>query len=142
MNQLPFKRIAFQLLCCAFTLGATAFNVEGQSPPVTAAAQREGWWIRLNPSNQATHVYWRFGDTAKTLGAPVTWAAGESPQAIDVPVAQRTLARLHIAALGLRPAAPVSFCVFFQEHGVALIEFTQETTAELDQAQNAPECVP
>ncbi len=52
------------------------------------------------------------------------------------------LERVHIAALGLPPAAPVSFCLFFGERGVALVEFTQETIVEADRSQSDERCVP
>jgi hypothetical protein len=134
------KRL-FLLIVGVFALWAVAVAVQAQST-INVPAQKEGWWIRLNPTNQAPRVYWRFGPTAKRIGAPIMWVRGTSPEAVDVPVAERTQERIYMAALGMPPAAPVSFCVFFQEHGVALIEFTQETTAELDRNQNAPECVP
>jgi len=35
------------------------------------------------------------------------------------------ITRLHIALLGLPPAAPVSVCLFFADRGVALVEFVQ-----------------
>jgi hypothetical protein len=52
------------------------------------------------------------------------------------------LDRMHIAALGMPPKAPVSFCLFFKDHGVALVEFTQERTLDVVQTQGAPDCMP
>jgi hypothetical protein len=113
----------------------------GPSPGETTPAQKAGWWVRINPTNQATRVYWRFGAAPNQLSAPMTWVQGTSPEALDAPVDQRMIERVHIAALGMPPAAPVSFCVFFGDRGVALVEFTQETTVEIDQAQSAEQCV-
>jgi hypothetical protein len=115
---------------------------QGFRNPITEPAQRDGWWIRINPTNQAGHVYWRFGATPTTLGAPVTWAQGQSPDAVDAPAEQRMLDRLHVALLGMPPAAPVSLCLFFRDRGVALIQFTQEINLDVDQSMSAPECVP
>jgi hypothetical protein len=103
-------------------------------------AGAEGW-VRINPTNQATRVYWRFGAAPNELSAPMTWVQGTSPEALDAPVDQRMIQRVHIAALGMPPAAPVSFCVFFGDRGVALVEFTQEANFEVDQAQSAEQCV-
>jgi hypothetical protein len=55
---------------------------------------------------------------------------------------QQTLDRMHVAALGMPPSAPVSFCLFFKDHGVALVDFTQERTFDVAQAQSAPQCTP
>jgi hypothetical protein len=112
------------------------------TPVVTAPAEKAGWWIRVNPNSQATHVYLRFGRGVSDLSAPISWVRGQSPDAIDVPAAQRTLDGMHVAALGIPPKAPVSFCLFFKDHGVALVEFGQERTLDVTQAQNAPECIP
>jgi hypothetical protein len=113
-----------------------------RTPVLTAAAQKAGWWMRVNPNSQATRIYWRFGTTVSNLSAPISWVRGQSPEAVDVPAEQRTLDRMHVAVLGMPPKAPVSFCLFFQDHGVALVEFTQERTLDVTQAQNAAECTP
>jgi hypothetical protein len=113
------------------------------TPAVTEPAQRDGWWIRINPANEATHVYWRFGGEASRLSAPIAWIQGQSPaEGIDLPVEQRGLERVHVAALGMPPRGQVSFCLFFRDRGVALIQFTQEKTIEVSQGQSAQECVP
>ena len=113
------------------------------TPAVTEPAQRDGWWLRINPANEATHVYWRFGPEAKRLSNPIAWIQGQSPvEGIDVPVAYRGLERLHIATLGMPPRAPVSLCLFFRDRGVSLIQFTQEANLEVAQDQSAEECVP
>ena len=126
--------------------GAFTWPLEGQqwgpSPGETTPAEKAGWWMRINPDNQATRVYWRFGAAPNRLSAPMTWVQGTSPEALDAPAEQRMLERVHIAALGLPPAAPVSFCLFVGERGVALVEFTQETTLDVDQSQSDERCVP
>lgn len=101
-----------------------------------------GWWIRINPSNVADHLYWRFGAAANRLGTPVPWVKGEHPDRIQLPVAQQQLPTLHIAALGMPPREPVSFCVFFGERGVALVEFVQEKNLMIAQLQTDPQCTP
>jgi len=131
-------------LATALILGFSAVvAAQGPGTPVlTAAAQKTGWWIRVNANSQATHVYWRFGTAVRDLSAPVSWVRGESPEAVDVPTGQRTLDRMHVAVIGIPPKAPVSFCLFFKDHGVALVEFTQERTFDVTPAQSAPECIP
>jgi hypothetical protein len=134
------------LLSAAGAVGTFTSPLEAQRFGPTAGettpAQKAGWWVRINPANQATRVYWRFGAASNQLGAPMTWVQGASPEALDAPPDQRVIGRVHIAALGMSPAAPVSFCLFFQDRGVALVEFTQETTLEVDQAQSDDRCVP
>src|SRR5687768_15772277 len=36
----------------------------------TTPAEKMGWWVRINPANQAHRVYWRFGPTPTQLSAP------------------------------------------------------------------------
>jgi hypothetical protein len=112
------------------------------SQGATTPAEKAGWWVRLNAANQARRVYWRFGSAPHQLSAPMTWVQGTSPEALDAPVDQRMLARIHLASIGMPPDAAVSFCVFFADRGVALVEFTQETNLDIDQTQSAEQCVP
>ena len=138
------KRIAVFAVVAALSLGGAAHAQFGPAGPaaITAAAERSGWWIRINPQNQAPRVYWRFGAAPNQLSAPTMWLQGESPEAVDVPEAQRGLETIHLASIGMPPSAPVSFCVFFQDRGVALVEFTQEKTTQVNQGDTAAECMP
>lgn len=98
--------------------------------------------MRANPTNEATHVYWRFGAAPNRLGAPITWQRGASPEAIDAPQDVRSLGQVHLAVLGMPPAAQVSFCVFYGDKGVALVEFTKELVLDVAQDRVAPQCIP
>ena len=135
-RSLRWKCVLLSVGLCA--LGAVA---AAQGAAVVAPAEKTGWWIRINPTNQAERVYWRFGAEPTALGAPVTWVQGQSPEAVDAP-GDRLLQRVHVAMLGMPPAAPVSLCLFFRDRGVALVEYVRETTLVVEQGQNAPECVP
>ena len=129
------------LAVVVFGLGVDArqwSSIAGETVP----AGKAGWWLRVNPQNQASHVFLRFGPEPSQLGAPMGWIQGTSPEALDVPEAYRTMGRVHVAALGMPPAAPVSVCLFYADRGVALIEFTQETTLDVEQGQSAEQCVP
>jgi hypothetical protein len=106
--------------------------------PVT----KSGWWIRVSPANQANNLSWRFGGQRNRLGTPVRWWQGESPNEFDLPAAQRGLPTLHVAAIGLPYTEPVSFCLFFQDHGAELFEFTAEKNAAVEQSMRSEACVP
>jgi hypothetical protein len=112
------------------------------TPAQTAPAERAGWWIRVAPENQASHVFWRFGGDPNHLGAPMAWVRGTSPDAIDVSGEHRLMTALHVAAIGMPPSAPVAFCVFYNETPVAFVQFTQETMLHLDQSQRTDRCMP
>lgn len=107
-----------------------------------APVTREGWWIRVNPADQADNVSWRFGAARNRLSTPLRWFRGENQNEFDLPGAERGLGVLHVAAMGLPYKAPVSFCLFFQNHGAALIEFAGEHNLQVEQAQHDPACVP
>lgn len=133
--------VVVSLLSAALLVGAVEAHQFASSPPETVPAQKAGWWVRVNPGTDATHVYWRFGTAADQLSAPMSWAREQSPEALDVPPDQRMAGQLHIASIGMPPAARVSFCVFFGTRGVALVEFTQETNLVVDQGGAAEQCV-
>jgi len=147
MTVTPLRaRLAVAVAIAAALGSSMAWTVDAaqatQRPPITAPAERTGWWMRVNPSNQATTVFWRFGAAANRLGAPISWQRGVSPDAIDLPVEQRALGRVNHAAAGMSPSSPVSFCLFYGEKGVALVEFTREIVLELGAEAQAPECTP
>lgn len=110
------------------------------APPETAPAQKAGWWLRPNAPPEGSRMYWRFGAAPNELGAPVTWAQGASPDALDAPPDHRMAERVFIAALAMPPTVPVSFCLFFGDRPVAFVEFTQETTLEVDRGQTTDRC--
>jgi len=136
--------LLFLLFLLTSAIGAVPGSLEGRqwgpSPGETTPAQKAGWWVRIEPANQATRVYWRFGTAPNELSAPMTWVQGSSPEALDAPADQRISGHIHIAALGLPPDAPASFCLFFQDRGVAHVEFTREATVEFDQSQSDERC--
>ena len=133
--------VALTLLSAVLLLGVGEARQFASTAPETAPAEKAGWWVRVNPGTDATHVYWRFGMAADQLGAPMSWARGQSPESLDVPPDQRMAGQLHIASIGMPPAARVSFCVFFATRGVALVEFTQETNLVVEQGGAAEQCV-
>ena len=130
----------------ALAIAGAAWSAEGyqlrQRPPETRAAEKAGWWVRIHPDNEATHVYWRFGAERNRLSAPVIWAQGTSPEALDAPEEQRSAEELHIAVIGLPPNKKVSFCVFYGDKGVEHVDFTQETTLDVEQDDDDDDCVP
>jgi hypothetical protein len=133
------------LLSVAIVFGGFTRSPEGRqwgpSPGDTRPAEKAGWWVRINADNHASRAYWRSGAAPNQLSAPMTWVQGKGPEALEAPTNQRMIGRVYIAALGMPPAARVSFCLFFGDRGVALVEFTQETTIDVDQAQSAEQCV-
>jgi hypothetical protein len=135
--------LASILMCGAVAMeGREATRRSAAGQPVSGEAQKDGWWIRVSPANEATHLYWRFGAQRNRLSAPISWAKGENPEAFDVPETYRTLDTLELAAMGLPPAAKASFCMFFKDQSVALFEFTGETTGTVTWQSPAGGCEP
>lgn len=120
---------------------ATAQEARPNAVP-TAPVTREGWWIRINPANTAENVSWRFGAVRNKLGNPLRWWKDEQQSEFDLPPADRTHHVLHLAGIGLPYKDQVSFCLFFQDHGVALVEFAGERVLQAEQHQREPACVP
>jgi len=129
----------------ATTLSAApvpAPQVERPNAVPSAPVTRSGWWIRVNPANQADNVSWRFGAARNKLSNPLRWWKNEQPIEFDLPDAQRSVTELHLAAIGLPYKAQVSFCVFFADHGAKLVEFDGEKAEQVSQDQQEPACVP
>jgi hypothetical protein len=142
------KRVALPaaLFCALFALSSDLRA--GQQPyrpnaiPHDAPVTKEGWWIRVNDTTAADNLAWRFGAARNRLGSPLRWWKNESPIEFDLPAAERGLPTVHIAALGLPNTAPVSFCLFFADHGVALFDFKSEKVGSFEQGQQEPACTP
>ena len=117
-------------------------QIERPNAVPSAPVTREGWWIRVNPANQADNVSWRFGAARNKLSNPLRWWKDEQPTEFDLPDAYRSIKDLHLAAIGLPYKAKVSFCVFFADHGAKLVEFDGEETEQVSQDQQEPACVP
>jgi hypothetical protein len=141
------RRIALPaaLVCSLFALSG---ELRGQQPyrpnaiPADAPLTKEGWWIRVNDTTAADNVAWRFGAARNRLGSPLRWWKNESPIEFDLPAAERGLPTVHIASLGLPNTAPVSFCLFFADHGVALFDFKSEKVGSFEQGQQEAACTP
>ena len=125
---------------------SSAPRMDGPESAGLVAAQqpltKDGWWIRVNPTNRATNLYWRFGAESNRLSAPVSWSKEKNPDEIDLPPGQRQLEAVHVAAIGLPPKEMVSFCLFFRDHGAELFEFIREKNSEVAQSQQDAACVP
>lgn len=122
--------------------GPPAQVVERPNAVPAVEVTRAGWWIRVNPANVADNVSWRFGAARNKLSNPLRWWKNEQPNEFDLPVTERSVEVLHLAGIGLPYKEQVSFCVFFADHGAALIEFAGEHTAQISQEQHDPACVP
>ena len=151
MIRIPIRATLLLVLSAGLSIGAAVLVAapgQNQQPyrpgaiviegPITKA----GWWIRVNPANQAANLSWRFGSQRNRLGTPVRWWKDEYPEEFDLPSAYRTAETLHVAAIGLPYTQPVSFCLFFQDHGAALFEFVAEKNAAVEQNQQDPACTP
>lgn len=120
---------------------SAALQAGGAAVPAGPAV-KDGWWIRINPANQANNLSWRFGPARNRLSTPIRWWKDQNAAEFDLPAPQRGVPTLHVAAIGLPFNEVVSFCLFFQNHGVQLFEFTSERNAQADQGQQSPQCVP
>lgn len=135
------RRIATTAVALAVAIAGLAAQNQRPNAIPAEAATRDGWWIRLNPFNQADNVSWRFGVARSRLGTPLRWWRDEQPNEFDVPTAERGVKVLHLAAFGIPYKERVSFCVFYQDQGVALVEFAGEKALQVDQDQREPACV-
>jgi hypothetical protein len=136
------KAIAIAVMTASLTAASPEPQTQRPNAVPSAPVTREGWWIRVNPANQADNLSWRFGAARNRLSNPLRWWKDEQPIEFDLPAAQRGVKVLHLAAMGLPPRAQVSFCVFYQDHGAKLVEFDGEHSADVEPDQQEPACMP
>lgn len=137
----------------AVLFSSLAVVLSGEAPPAqqpyrpnaidaSAPVTKEGWWIRVNPANEANNLSWRFGAQRNRLTDPLRWWKDEYPVEFDLPAAQRNVTTLHIATFGLPYKETVSFCLFFRDHGAALVEFAGEKVQAVEQNDQEAACEP
>jgi hypothetical protein len=104
---------------------------------------KDGWWIRVNTSaTKATRIDWRIG-TPNSATAATTWwfHSGHPPEVwVEPPLRHENALRVQVTTTPVD--APASMCVFWQRHGVALMEFTGQAERQLDATQTESACVP
>jgi hypothetical protein len=114
------------------------------APPMfIPAPTKDGWWVRVNTaSTRATWIDWQFGSTPKLLTTTDSWyhSGHFAEKYVEPPLRHDKGIYLRVST---RPAdAPASFCVFYQNRGVDLIEFTGMAARQLDMTRVEPKCVP
>jgi hypothetical protein len=148
MMRVVLRALSGAVLVGGLTVGLSGEPSSAQQPyrpnAIDAAAPvtKEGWWIRVNPSNQATNISWRFGAQRNRLSNPLRWWKDEYPVEFDLPAAQRNLNTLHVATYGLPYKQTVSYCLFFRDHGAAVVEFSGEKVQAVEQTAQEAACVP
>jgi hypothetical protein len=141
-------------------------------PPLTEGTQEEwrilstgAGWLRVNPiGTTADVIVWEFFPRPEHAAWSFSWnrhsqSSGQSlPRETNIPITDRRLYPGNMPLylwerlkpepfIGIlastRPVkASASFCVFYQQRGVALVRFTGTVERVIDVAGRAPECVP
>jgi hypothetical protein len=128
-------RLGFAVLGVTLLAAAPRLNAEQRTAPT-----ENGWWIRINTAvTRATEIAWQFGTTSNALIASDTWRSGFGS---DIVLADplRLENFIHIRAASQPAEAPASFCVFWQQQGVALVEFAGTADRQLHISMNEPRC--
>jgi hypothetical protein len=140
-------------------------------PPITQNADWSilstgAWWIRVNASGtDAKEIRWEFGTSASELDVPSTvnrslhWDDGRFlTRERDVPITDRRLypgnmtlwiwehlrpePSIYIRSTTKPETASASFCVFYQQRGVALVQFTGRNERVVHVNTQASQCQP
>jgi hypothetical protein len=104
--------------------------------------QQNGWWIRVNPQNQATEVRWEIRAKPKGDLTDIKWTQEGNQNAFDLPEPLRSADSLHLSVTATPAEATASFCIFYKDRGVALAEFSRRDELQLNQRRSEPKCVP
>ena len=125
----------------ALVLGMTLLA----APPRLDADQRtapteNGWWIRINTTaTKASAIAWQFGTIPNDLTAQDSWRPGMDR---DIVLTDRLRLEnsIYMRATSLPADATVSFCIFWQVQGVALVEFAGTADRQLHISMHEPRC--
>ena len=109
------------------------------------------WWIRVNAHTAALEIEWYAGPAPESRAYAVRWVrraapgalipehrlyAGNMPPSLWEDLRLARVMYLRAVARGGR----ASFCVFYRQHGVALVEFTGAIELALDVNAREPRC--
>ena len=130
----PLARVAAVALGALFALAVPQRQLVNASAKVT-----DGWWIRVLPTTTATGIEWRFGATPMGLTGTTTPKAHGDPQ---LPKSVRRSTLLHLQIRPTPRDALVSFCLFWNEHGAAMVEVTEPTDRLFNDSNRNSRCVP
>ena len=101
-----------------------------------------GWWLRIDTkATKAASIQWELGTNPKKLTEKATWTAGGAAE-MDLPEIVRKENLIHMQAITAPGAATVVMCVFYQQQGVARIEFNGTDGRQLNQKTKEPKCTP
>ena len=121
---------------------STAAQGTGVRSATVAPATKAGWWLRVDTrATKAASIQWELGTNAKKLTEKATWSAG-GPAEIDLPESVRKENVIQMQAVTAPGAATVVVCVFYQQQGVARIEFNGTDGRQLNQKMKDAKCAP
>jgi hypothetical protein len=152
-KQLVSSLIAVALLGAFGSVGASPARVDTTQTTKTTktttvtkikvpVVTKAGWWIRVDTQKTvASSIRLQAGMTRADRHDWRTWTAGE-PEEFDLPVELRNLPKLHIRGITDPKGKKVSFCVFFQNHGVEHFEFDGDKDDNMRSTHKEDDCKP
>ena len=123
------------------------------------------WWIRVNQKGtNAREIRWELGTSATELDVPATltrslrWDGRGLPGDRELPITDRRLYPgnmtlwiwehlreapvIHVRATTTPKTASASFCVFYQQQGVELVNFSGKIDRDISVSTRVPQCAP
>ena len=89
-----------------------------------SAESTDGWRIRVLPNTTAPRIEWQFGTTPMGIIGKTT---SKSPRSPELPPSVRRSMQLHLKIWPEPRQARVSFCLFWNQQGAAMVEVTEPT---------------
>lgn len=139
--------IALMLLLTGVFLPAAAFHAQPpqvKQRPLDPAVKKDGWWIRLNTASKADRLTWTFAEPDAKSKKPATlrWHRSSDPDNFDLPESVRLLETLRFDVTAEPAGAAASFCLFYANQGVLLVEFSGSEKKVVDSRSRAKGCSP
>lgn len=139
------SRFALGLMTLCLMLTAVAAQ-DGGKPVVrlrtVAALVKDGWWLRVDTaSTKAQSIQFTFGTNPKNEAGKESWTP-KNPPDFAVTDSIRTQKMLNVRASAAPTDAPAAVCVFFQQQGVARLQFTGSESRQLNANQKDATCAP
>jgi len=106
----------------------------------TVAAEKNGWWIRVDTGRtQASSITFFVGTSEHDRRPWFTWKSGDSTE-FDVPVDFRNVSTLYIHATSNPDGRNSWFCLMYKQHGVKHFDFDDVEDHQENQNNSDDEC--
>jgi hypothetical protein len=109
------------------------------APCAEAAANKTGWWVRVEKKQTEGSISFQIGTTRKDRHVWLTWQRGDDTE-IDVPEELLQVGTLYLQAIANPDESDSQFCVFYKDKGVLEFDFDDQQDDRMKQTDRDRSC--